>query len=173
MSNKTITFDIDKLLLLTKNTLMTKLITALTIALFMVSFNPIDPKKESSLALTKENLLNVMRDMDIRHIDIVFAQAMLESGALKSKMCREKNNLFGMKVATRRETTATNKKGYASYSHWIESVKDYKLYQDYVTKKKDCSRSEYLFIIAKGYSETPDYVARLNNVIKKNKFILN
>jgi uncharacterized FlgJ-related protein len=138
-----------------------------------VSFSTIVPEKKESQELTKANLVNYMKEMNIRHIDIAFAQAMLESGALKSKMCREKNNLFGMKVAMRRQTTAINKKGYAAYTHWTESVKDYKLYQDYVTKNRDCTRSEYLYIIAKRYSETPDYVSRLKRVIETNKLILN
>jgi hypothetical protein len=74
-----------------------------------------------------------------------------------------------MKVPGRRETTAINKKGYAAYRSWLDCVKDYKLYQDYVTKNKSVSRAQYVAIISKSYSETPDYVTMLRKIIEKNK----
>ncbi len=132
------------------------------------SIPSVEPKVEK-LPLTKQTLVQVLRDSGIQHIDIVLAQAILESGTFTSNIFKTKNNLFGMKVPGRRETTATNKKGYASYSTWLDSVRDYKLYQDYITKNKNVSRSKYLSIIAKSYSENPGYVSLLNKVIKQNK----
>ena len=132
------------------------------------SIPSVDPKVEK-LPLTKQTLVQVLRDSGIQHIDIVLAQAILESGTFTSNIFKTKNNLFGMKVPGRRETTATNKKGYASYSTWLDSVRDYKLYQDYVTKNKNVSRSKYLSIISRSYSGNPEYVSILNKIIKQNK----
>jgi flagellum-specific peptidoglycan hydrolase FlgJ len=130
-------------------------------------------KYEEDLELNKKNLYAIIKEMNIDHPDVVYAQAILESGDFKSRVCKINNNLFGMKVPKKRPTTAVNESGYAKYTSWIESVKDYKLYQDHVTKNKDFSRSQYLSILSKGYSETPDYVSRLHRVIRQNKHYIN
>lgn len=121
------------------------------------------------IELNKTTLVKIMKEMGVQHIDIALAQAILESGTFTSKMFKTKNNIFGMKVPGIRETTAINKKGYASYSSWLDSVRDYKLYQDYVTKNKNVSRSKYLSIIASSYSTNPNYVPMLKKIIKENK----
>ena len=119
--------------------------------------------------LTKESVYSAIKSFGIDHPDIVYAQALLETGGFKSRVCKDNNNLFGMKVPRKRPTTAMNNSGYAKYTHWSESIKDYKLYQDYITRKKKFSRSQYLSILSKRYSETPDYVSRLKRVIKQHK----
>lgn len=135
---------------------------------FTLSSNGTELKPEKT-ELSKHTLVKTMKDMGIQHVDVVLAQAILESGTFTSNVFKTKNNLFGMKVPGRRETTAINKKGYAAYRSWLDCVKDYKLYQDYVTKNKSVSRAQYLAIISKSYSETPDYVTRLRKIIEKNK----
>jgi uncharacterized FlgJ-related protein len=107
--------------------------------------------------------------MGIQHIDVVLAQAILESGTFTSRIFKTKNNMFGMKVPGKRQTTAINKKGYASYVSWVDCVKDYKLYQDYVTKNKVISKSKYLSIIAKSYSQSPEYVSKIVKIANQNK----
>lgn len=124
---------------------------------------------QERVELNKKTLVQTMKDMGVQHIDIVLAQAILESGTFTSNIFKTKNNMFGMKVPGRRQTTAINKKGYAAYLSWIDCVKDYKLYQDYVTKNKNVSRSKYLSILAKGYCSNPNYVTMLNKIIQKNK----
>lgn len=121
------------------------------------------------IELNKTTLVQTMKDMGVQHIDIALAQAILESGTFTSNMFKTKNNMFGMKVPGRRETTAINKKGYAAYSSWFDCVRDYKLYQDFVTKNKNVSRSKYLSIIARSYSTNPDYIPMLKKIIKENK----
>jgi uncharacterized FlgJ-related protein len=100
---------------------------------FTLSSNGTELKPEKT-ELSKHTLVKTMKDMGIQHVDVVLAQAILESGTFTSNVFKTKNNLFGMKVPGRRETTAINKKGYAAYRSWLDCVKDYKLYQDYVTK---------------------------------------
>lgn len=128
---------------------------------------------QDTVVLTKQNLVKVMKDVGVQHVDVVLAQAILESGEFKSYVFVTKNNMFGMKVPRKRETTAINKikgyKGYAEYSSWIDCVKDYKLYQDYVTKNKLISKSDYLSILSRSYAETPEYVSKLKKIISQNK----
>jgi len=136
------------------------------------NLNAKEEKYEDVLVLSKENLVKIMNDLGIQHVDIVLAQAILESGTFTSSIFKTKNNMFGMKVPRKRKTFATNKEGYtgyATYASWIDCVKDYKLYQDFITKKKVISRSEYLAILSRSYSETNGYVNKLVKITNQNK----
>lgn len=149
--------------------------TILAFTFFFVSFSlptTSNSSYEREAELTKENLVKTMVDSGIQHVDIVLAQAILESGNFKSVVFKTKNNMFGMKMPRKRETTAINERGYtgyATYKNWVDCVRDYKLYQDYVTKNKNVSKSKYLSIIAKSYSETEDYVEKLHKIMSQNK----
>lgn len=78
---------------------------------------------------SEEALIEEIKRLNFRHPEIVLAQARLETGYFSSTIFKENNNLFGMKRAYSRPTTAegTNN-GHASYSHWKESLIDYALY---------------------------------------------
>jgi uncharacterized FlgJ-related protein len=128
------------------------------------------PIKAENLELTNKNVWNTIQSAGIKHADIVFAQAILESGHFKSKLVKTNNNLFGMKLPKIRETTAIGSKNkYATYKHWMNSVQDYKMYQNYLFRKKEMSRIEYLSYIKKNYSTTPDYVTRVMKIVNRNK----
>jgi flagellum-specific peptidoglycan hydrolase FlgJ len=103
--------------------------------------------------------------------DIVFAQAILESGNFKSKVSRENNNFFGMRLAKVRETTAIGQKsGYAKYNSWKESVRDYKLWQDRITKKKpNITRDQYMSLLNRIYSESSIYMSQVKLIVRQNK----
>lgn len=110
---------------------------------------------------------------DIKHPDIVLAQAILESGYLTSQIFMENNNLFGMRFPERRETVATSKnKGYSVYNCWTDSVKDYKLFQDFLFRRKEKTRDEYFDYLNRIYAEDPNYVPFLKKVIEDNKKII-
>jgi hypothetical protein len=124
----------------------------------------------ASLDLNKQNLLETIKNCNIDHPDIVYAQAMLESGNLKSKLVKTNNNLFGMRKPKIRKTTATESKyKYAKYDHWTSSVEDYKLWQDYLFRKKRMTRKEYLKYLQIRYSETPNYINRVMKIVNQNK----
>ena len=143
---------------------MKKILVLLSFAILSVSFttSPVNEKP------TYEGVYNEILEQEIEFPDIVFAQCMLESGNLTSKICKENNNLFGMKVPSRRETLATGQRyGYAKYAYWQESIGDYYLYQQMLFSKKSYTRKEYLAHINKTYSETKGYVNRLNRILKE------
>jgi flagellum-specific peptidoglycan hydrolase FlgJ len=131
------------------------------------------PNNERDL-LTKENLWLTIKAMDIKYPEIAFAQAILETGHFKSQNCKTSNNLFGMMMPNVRETVAVakNERGFAVYETWIHSVQDYALYQDYMMKRRNMTRSQYLSFINKKYSESRGYANKLNKIIKQHKDIL-
>lgn len=132
-------------------------------------------KAEKDLdVLTKENLWLTIKQMDILYPEIVFAQAILESGHFQSRNCKNNNNLFGMMMPNVRETVAIgkNKTGYAIYETWTHSVQDYALYQSYTMRRKRMSRSEYLMFIDKKYSESTGYAKKIKQIIKRHEDII-
>jgi len=122
---------------------------------------------------TKENVYLAIKQLGIKHADIVFAQIMLESSNLKSKLTKTNNNFFGMKQANKRETTSIGSlHGYAMYDNWYSCVVDYLLYQQNILKNKTVTKTQYLAIISKKYSECSTYKQRIKRVIKENKIFL-
>lgn len=120
----------------------------------------------AGLELTKENLMTVLEYYEVEYAEIVFNQAMLESGHLKSNLARNHNNLFGMRVARSRPTMAVSEtaSGYAHYTHWSESVQDYKLWQD----MKEVSGDYYTYLKRRGYAKYPGYMSRLKSLETSN-----
>jgi hypothetical protein len=116
-----------------------------------------------------EKLKAYILELNIRFPYIVYAQAQLETGEFKSKIFKENNNLFGMKVATRRPTTNKGEdNGHAFYDHWKESVVDYAFYSaQYLSHIK--SESEYFEYLSQSYAEDPNYVPKLRQIISKTK----
>jgi hypothetical protein len=110
---------------------------------------------------------------DIKHPDIVLAQAILESGYLSSQIFIENNNLFGMRFPERRPTVALSEnRGYSVYDCWTDSVKDYKLFQEFLFRRKEKTRDEYFDYLDRIYAEDPNYVPFLKKVIEDNKTII-
>lgn len=122
---------------------------------------------------TKENVYMEIKRTGIQHADIVFAQIMLESANLKSKLTKTNNNFLGMKLPSKRPTTAVGEfHGYAKYFGWQDCVQDYLLYQNHVIGNKKMSRNQYLSYIGKKYSECGTYKKRILRVIKQNREFL-
>lgn len=125
--------------------------------------------------LTHELLYEVINEKNIKHPEVVFAQAVIESGHFKSPLFINKNNLFGMKVPKKRETTAVNKgnKGYAKYHSWDSSVDDYLLWQEFTLKNKnELTKTQYLSLLGKIYAKDKNYITSLKRVMNKHKEIL-
>ena len=117
---------------------------------------------------SKEALVEELKRLNIKYPHIVLAQSMIESGHFESNIFRCNHNLFGMKQARRRITTAegTNR-NHAYYNHWRESVYDYAFYQCRYLSKLD-SEEDYFEYLGASYAEATNYVKMLKQVIKKN-----
>jgi flagellum-specific peptidoglycan hydrolase FlgJ len=109
--------------------------------------------------------------LDVKFPDIVLAQTILESGNYSSKVAKQNNNLFGMRMPKVRETTAIGQRyGYARYYNWKDSVKDYKLWQEALLKKyPNMTRGQYKSYINRVYSTGKNYISKINLIIQKNK----
>ena len=112
----------------------------------------------NKIKLSENNIEFCLTMLRVKYTDVVIAQLMNESGNLKSGLCRKNNNLFGMTVPHKRKTTAINKIGYAKYNNWIESIIDYKYYQDFIFKHhKIKTRKDYITCICKNYAQSENY----------------
>ena len=127
-------------------------------------------------SISHESLYEQIIKFGIKFPDVVFAQAVLESGNFTSKLFQSANNLFGMKIPSKRESTAIGqtKSGYSKYDDWNFSVYDYFLWQEYMLKKHgDLTKSQYLALLGKIYAEDKKYVSSIKRVIGEHQRILN
>lgn len=100
----------------------------------------------------EEGLWNALEYCDIHHKEIVYAQAILETGHFKSKGCRIGNNLFGLK----------GKKYYYKYNHWFESVVAYK---EKIQSRHRPGEDYYKFLIRIHYATDPNYINLLKKIV--------
>ena len=101
--------------------------------------------------LTEKNLENELKKQGIKHPQIVFAQAKLESNLGKSKVAQQTNNLFGLRKGKR----------YRKFGHWTQSVTAYKN----LVQSKYCGGSYYTFLDKIGYASDPDYTDKLRDLV--------
>ena len=101
--------------------------------------------------LTIENLYAALKKHGIKYPKIVLAQAILETGRFRSRVCNEYNNLFGLR----------HSKGYYTFDHWEESVIAYKNKVQY--KHRD-GEGYYSFLKRIGYASAPDYINKVREI---------
>ena len=121
---------------------------------------------ESIDPFTDEKFVEMIILLGIKFPHIPYAQSKLETGGWKSPIFVENHNLFGMKQATRRVSTAKgSNKGHAYYDTWRESVYDYAFYQcRYLGNIK--TESEYFQYLSASYAEDTTYVGKLIRIIE-------
>lgn len=102
--------------------------------------------------LTIENLYAALKRHGIKYPKIVLAQAILETGRFRSRVCNEHNNLFGLR----------HSKGYYSFNHWEESII---AYRDKVQYKHRENENYYSFLKRIGYSTSKDYVRKVREIV--------
>lgn len=101
--------------------------------------------------LNEKNVLAELKKQKVPHAKIVLAQSKLETGSYTSKVCKTKNNLFGIRK--------NNK--YKSYKTWKESVSDYKK----LISNRYKGGSYYDHLIRIKYAEDPDYINKLKELV--------
>ncbi len=115
---------------------------------------------------SEKALVTLMKELKIKYPEVALSQARLETGNFTSAIFKENHNLFGMKMAELRPTSAIGiNRGHALYSNWKESVVDYALFQSFIISRlKTVNKDTYRQHIQKYYSETSDYLARIDRV---------
>lgn len=100
---------------------------------------------------------------------MMVSQFIVETGWFKSKLFTKGNNICGMKLAKKRQTTATGTMyGYASFAHWTDSVDDFLLWLKY----HNLSNGYFDQVQKKGYSENSQYCQLVLKVHKQLKINL-
>ena len=98
-------------------------------------------------AQTIEQVAKELVRQGVPHSKIVLAQARLESGNMKSETYKRTYNLFGIKHNGR----------HAKYSHWRESIKDYK---ERISSRYN-GGSYYVFLRRIKYASDERYIEKL------------
>lgn len=106
----------------------------------------------------QEGLEEALSYYGLEHKDIVFAQAILETGHFKSEMCLKYNNLFGL--------YNNKEKRYCRFKHWTESVVAYK---EWIQRKYQSPKDYYTFLEEINYAENKNYTRVLKEIVNKIK----
>lgn len=106
----------------------------------------------------EEGLWEALEYYDIHHKEIVYAQAVLETGYFKSRGCKKGHNLFGLRGS----------KSYHKYSHWSESVKAYK---EKIQSRYKLGEDYYAFLKRIHYAEATNYTSLVKSIVKKKPWI--
>lgn len=105
----------------------------------------------------KDGLWEALEYYNIHHKEIVYAQAILETGHFKSGGCRKGHNLFGLRG-----------KHYHRYKHWSESVKAYK---EKIQSRYKLGEDYYKFLKRIHYAEDPNYINLLKSIVKRKPWL--
>ena len=104
----------------------------------------------------EEGLKEALAYYGIKCPNIVYAQAVLETGHFTSSVCQNKNNLFGL---------YDSKNGrYYEFEHWSESVIAYK---NYIQSKYKSDSSYYRFLESINYAQDPTYVNKVKQIAER------
>ncbi len=124
------------------------------------------PIEKNDDEFTRANLEKYMEEIGIKYINFTLAQAIHESGNFTSRRFVQDNNMFGMKKAEIRKTTAIKtRNGYAVYGSWKKSVEDFFLMQEKILIKHK-TKTAYVRYIAKNYAKDPQYMQKLQKYIE-------
>jgi hypothetical protein len=134
--------------------------------------SPEEKKKseQGPMPFSEKNLAQELKKQGVMYPDVAMAQSMLETGHFKSDIFLDNNNLFGMKHPRQRQTLSKGpNRGHASFDKWQDSVKDYKMWQDY-NKLSNLSKDQYIAKLNRIYCMPPSCGS--NNYAKKVQSLL-
>lgn len=110
--------------------------------------------------VNEEVLYNTLKHYNFPNPAIITAQAIIESGNFKSRLCIENYNLFGL--------YNSNKMEYFKFDSWISCVFAYKRY---ILNKYEEGEDYYGFLQRINYAEDPEYISKVktleNKILKK------
>lgn len=103
--------------------------------------------------VNEEVLYNTLKHYDFPNPAIITAQAVLESGNFKSKLCKDNNNLFGL--------YNSRTMSYFKFDSWISCVFAYK---QFILSKYDPEEDYYKFLDRIGYAEDSLYESKVKEL---------
>ena len=105
-----------------------------------------------------KHLMDALEYYGVKHKDIVYAQAILETGYFKSEVYKRYKNLFGL--------YNSYKEDYYQFNHWTESIEAYLKYIQYRYKPPN---DYYQFLDEIGYAEDTLYTSKLKKIVNRMK----
>lgn len=101
----------------------------------------------------EEGLIEALDYYGIQYPQIVYAQALIETGHFKSKLCTQYNNLFGLYNSRTRS--------YYRFDNWWDSVI---AYRDKVQYKYKGNTDYYTFLVNLPYATDPNYIRKIKQL---------
>lgn len=101
----------------------------------------------------EEGLIEALDYYGIQFPEIVYAQALIETGHFKSKLCTQYNNLFGL--------YNSRTKSYYKFDNWWDSVI---AYRDKVQYKYKGNTDYYTFLVKLPYATDPNYIRKIKQL---------
>lgn len=108
--------------------------------------------------LPQEGLMEALEYYEVKHPQIVYAQAVLETGHFKSNVCLNYNNLFGL--------YDSKNKDYYKFNHWTESIVAYK---EWIQKKYQPPNNYYVFLEEINYASDKEYISILKSIVNNKE----
>ena len=107
---------------------------------------------------TRSEFIAACDSLGVRHPNVVWAQARLESGNFKSQTYKSKKNCLGIYDSRR--------KRYAYFSCWQDCLKAYRDRVQYRFKQTEATDEEYLYWLTKiGYASEKTYASRVRKIM--------
>ena len=109
----------------------------------------------------QEGLMEALEYYGVKHPQIVYAQAILETDHFKSDLCLNGSNLFGLYNSKEQK--------YYTCNHWANSVEAYVRMVQYKYKgeKEEPPNSYYKFLQDIEYAKDVLYISKLKKLVKQ------
>lgn len=105
--------------------------------------------------LNAEVLYKTLEHYEFPHPEIITAQAILETGDFKSRLCKTKNNIFGL--------YNSRELNYFRFDSWISCVFAYKKY--ILDGRYDGEQCFYQYLQDIGYAEDSLYIPKVRHIV--------
>lgn len=102
----------------------------------------------------QEALLEALIYYGVKYPEIVYAQAILETGHFTSTHCIKNNNLFGL--------YDSKNKCYFKFNHWTDSIK---AYINTIEYRYQDGEDYYDFLARINYASHPNYINKLKQIV--------
>ena len=113
---------------------------------------------------SEENLKKEIKNLGFKYPDVIYAQAIEETGRFKSAVFKQNNNLFGLKIPNLRPTLAIGENlNHAKFRNWRESLIERAMW-DIQNTNNIYSKEEYYQLLDAIYAEKPGYSDRLKQI---------